>query len=355
MTAIVYEARQVDQALDELRRMRDEGVAWLLQRIADNGEPAFADRHNGYYRLPWTLAFVGRREEAAAVLDWIERTALTEDADLRPGPARASWTSVAATYPLTIIAQGAWVLERYGIATALAETLRSYQDPRTGGAYWERPEARTDGRQLLFPTAQFGLTALAMGRTEEADRVHDWFAELLAAQPDMPARFYVGQRANGLITDVPEADRYNLVVDFRAPRQAFHNPGIGAAFLARYAARTGRADARDSARRLLGLYGGATPELYNFRESTGVCKLGFGAAMLLDLDDDPVLVAHILRMTEWYRDAQSPDGSWTHRTSLRPDPQEWHSIEKTAEHVLWVSKMLTALGAYRRRTNERTS
>ncbi len=330
--------------------MRDLGVRWLLDRIADNGEPAFATEHNGYYRLPWTLAFVGEREAGACVLDWMEKFTLTDDGDLRPGPSRASWTHVASTYPLTIIAQGAWLLEQYGTASTVFDKLREFQDPDTGGAYWDRPEVRTDGRQLLFPTAQLGLTALTMGHTDVADRVNDWFETLLAAQPELPSRFYVGQTTTGLITDIPQADRYNLMVDFALPRQAFHNPGIGAAFLARYADRTGATHARDAARGLLRLYDGATPELFNFRESTGVCKLGFGSAMLLECAPEQFSVDNIVRMTEWYRDSQSPQGAWAPRTFLRPDPQEWHSLEKTAEHVLWISMMLVALNTYTRCT-----
>ncbi|WP_156426391.1 hypothetical protein [Nocardia jinanensis] len=356
MTATMSTAdnARIDEALGELRRMRDRGVAYLLERIADNGEPVYADRHNGYYRLPWTLAHVGRREEAARVLDWIERSVLTETGDLRPGPARASWTTVAASYPLSIIAHGAWVLERYDTARAVADTVDTFQDPVTGGAYWERPEIRTDARQLLFPTAQLGLTALTMGRAETADRVFGWFETLLAAQPELPRRFYVGQSAGGLITDVPDAQRYNLVVDFALPRQAFHNPGIGAAFLARYAASSGNRAATETARSLLGLYDGATDALYDFTESTGVCKLGFGAAMVLDNAPGDALVRHLLRMTAWYRDAQRADGSWAPRTFLRPDPQEWHAVEKTAEHVLWVATMLVALSTYRHCNQGRT-
>ena len=100
------------------------------------------------------------------------------------------------------------------------------------------------------------------------------------------------------------------------------------------------------ARDLLRLHEGATSEQYRFQESTGICKLGFGAAMMLDLAPDRDLVATLARMTTWYRESQSPEGSWAPRTFLRPDPQECHVIEKTAEHVLWVSMMLTSLASY---------
>ncbi|UPW08067.1 hypothetical protein M1C59_18695 [Gordonia terrae] len=332
--------------LRDLRRSRDRGVDWLLRRISDSGEPEHSDRHNGYYRLPWTLAYVGHREEAAAVLGWIENNALTENGDLRPGPPRDSWTRVAATYPGSVIAQGAWVLEHYGTATAVLDTLVASFRSDTGGAYWERPENRTDGRQLLFPTAQLGMTALTMGRTDVSDPAIGWFRDLFRGQRRLPTQFFVGQRGGQVIDEVPDTDRYNLVVDFRLPRQAFHNPGIGAAFLARHSIASGNAESAEMARSLLALYDNSTPAMFDYAESTGICKLGLGASVMLELEPGPAALRDLVAMNAWYRDSQNADGSWAPRTFLRPDPQQWHVLEKTAEHVLWISMMITALGAH---------
>ncbi|MDN5913553.1 MAG: hypothetical protein L0I76_00270 [Pseudonocardia sp.] len=333
----------VAEARAQLEEVRDRAVRWLLDRVGSNGAPAFAEEHNGYYRLPWALATAGERGAAAAVLGWIEREALTDGGDLREGTPRAAWTRMAATYPLSIIAHGAWALEHYDTARAVWEALGPLQHPDTGGAYWERPEARATGRQLLFPTAQLGMTALFTGRTDVADAVYGWFRALIAAQPELPRRLHVGWGPDGLITEVPEDDAYNLVVDFAEPRQAFHNPGIGAAFLARYGAATGWAEAVRTARDLLHLHDAATGEQYRFTESTGVCKLGLGAAAVLDAAPDDGLVEHLLLMTAWYRDSQDPAGWWAQRTRLRPEPKEFHIVEKTAEHIVWVSTMITAL------------
>jgi hypothetical protein len=68
--------------------------------------------------------------------------------------------------------------------------------------------------------------------------------------------------------------------------------------------------------------------------------------MLLYLDPDPQLVRNIVRMTRWYADSQASDGTWVHRTPTRPNPTEAHVMEKTVEHVQWVSMMLTSLASY---------
>ncbi|MDV6212814.1 hypothetical protein R3Q08_31690 [Rhodococcus erythropolis] len=338
----------IADAREHLREVRDRGVAWLLERIGDDGRPAHADEHHGYYRFPWTLAYVGERERAAAVMSWIERKTLTDDGDLRDGVARAAWTTDAATYPLTIIAQGAWVLESFDTANAVMETLRrDFVDPVTGGAYRERPEARATGYQMSFATAQLGSTALTTGQTDLADGAFAFFQRVMAAQPDLPGTLYPVWGREGLVTEFDETYHYNALIDFSKPMQAFHNPGIAAGFLARYSQMHGNAEAKALASALIALNEQGTAEQFNYAESSGICKLGLGSAMLLDIDPDPRLVRNIKRMIRWYADAQRPDGAWIHRTPNRPEnPPEAFVMEKTAEHVLWLSMMLTSLARY---------
>ncbi len=75
----------IDEARATLRTVRDRGVRWLLDHIASDGNPVCSEERNGYYRVPWTLAFVGQREAASEVMSWIEREAMTRDGDLAPG------------------------------------------------------------------------------------------------------------------------------------------------------------------------------------------------------------------------------------------------------------------------------
>lgn len=337
-TATVADARQ------QLRDMQELGVRWLLARIGDDGKPAHSDEHHGYYRFPWTLAYVGEREASAAVLSWIETNALTESGDLREGVPRAAWVHGAATYPLTIIAQGAWLNERYDTALAVMDTLRrSFQDPGSGGALWERPEVRVSGVQMSFTTAQLGLTSLATGRQDMADAVFRWYQNLLAAQPALPHKLFPVWGPDGLLTVFPESLRFNALVDFGQPMQAFHNPGIAAAFLSRYALVNPDSAAAAMASDLLALNAGGTAEQFDHRQSTSICKFGWGSAMLNDVSPREDLVRNIVRMTRWFFDSQLPDGSWTYRTPSRPEPSAAHVMEKTVEHLLWIAMMASSL------------
>jgi hypothetical protein len=336
-------------AAAQLREVRGKGIAWLLDHIGDDGEPAAWQSRNGYYRLPWTLAVAGEREAAARVLSWIERNALSRDGDLLPGLPRHPFVSAAATYPLTIIAHGAWVLERYDTSLAVMRVLRtSFQDPAAGGAYMERPEARVTGRQLLYPTAQLGLTAMATGQADMAHAVYGWFDRLLAAQRELPDRLFTMWGPDGLVTDYTDEDAFLTVTDFRVPRQAFYNPGISASFLSRYHMFAGEPKARELAKMMLGLVAQGTPEQFNYAESMQICKFGWGSALAAEIDPDGGHIGNVVRMARWYHDSQAADGSWYPSGFLVPEPSVADAMQKTAEHTLWVITMLSALAGRNR-------
>jgi hypothetical protein len=334
-------------AVEKLQHVSSAGVRWLLDHIADTGEPAAAQIRNGYYRLPWTLAAVGERATAARVLSWIEDNALTESGDLRLGPARADFTHRAAAYPLSILAQGAWALERYDTALAIMATLRrDYQDPASGGAYMERPEFRT-GRQFIFPTAQMGLAALTTGQRDMADGVFTWFLRLLEAQPELPDVLYASWGPDGLRLVADMDDEFHSIVHFSQPRQAFYNPGIAAAFLARYHMVSADPRASTMASSMVRLSELGTEAQFDYRESMQICKVGWGAAMTHEIQPGGGHDRQVARMADWYVASQRDDGSWVPSGFLVPEPNDSHAIEKTAEHVLWVEMMAASLAGRR--------
>lgn len=333
----------ITAAIDRLGRSRAAAVDWLVSRIDPHGKPVGADQFNYWYRLPWSLAMAGRLVEASKVMTWVEREALVEG-DLRPGAHQTPWTVEAAPYPVSIIAIGAWHLERYGTADQLLDTLRGFQDPQTGGAYVERPEHRATGRQDLLCTAQLGLTALTTGREEMADRAFEWIERLWNAQPSLPERLYLCWGSDGLITDFDEGEAFGRVIKFDQARQAFFNPGIGAAFLARYYRKTGNETALVIGRALLELTAGGTSLQYDFPDTIHVGKFAWGAAAMLDVEPSDTHLADVLSMADWCIDSQLEDGSWDPSAFLVPRPEEHDTLWKTGEHVMIISHMLAALG-----------
>jgi hypothetical protein len=330
-----------------LEAARTRGAEWIVSRLGPDGEPPAAEQENAYYRVPWALAQAGYAKEAASVLSWMEREAL-ETGDLRAGAPQTPWTSENASYPLAVMATGAWHLERYDTANSIMETLRAYQHPVTGGSFVERPEHRTTGRQEVLCTAQLGMAALLTGRIDVADGAFHWFRSLWDAQPDLPRKLYLAWDDKGLVTEFADDVAFGRVIDFQAPRQAFFNPGIAAAFLGRYAMATGTAQASEIAREMIRLSEGGTELQYDWADTVHVGKIAWGASIVFEVAPDLALANQIVRMAQWLRDCQPDDGGWAPSHFLFPNPNDADVLWKTAEHIMIINFMLAAIGGHHR-------
>jgi len=339
-----------DTLLSDASAAADRGVEWLVARIGADGHPGAGHCH--YYRIPWALALSGRRSEAAAVLTWVERTGLQANGDLR-AEARGGFTNRWASYPIAILASGAWHLERYDTAMRLSNRLgAAYQDPETGGAYAAHPDHRTDARQDLFPTSQLGMTGLTTGNLDLAHGAYRWLQNLFDAQPDLPTRLYSATNGAELITDTGDDAElaWQVVTDFTQPRQAFYNPGIAAAFLGRYAMATGAGDAIRLAEAYIDLTTQGTEAQFDYTDSVQVCKFAWGAAVLLEATGNPAYMGHLRRMAPWFVAAQNPDGSWNNSPFLmeRGGDSDAIRVEVTAEFVQHLTSLVTAVGGRHR-------
>jgi hypothetical protein len=339
------EFKDRSKAIEKARAARERGLSWITSRIDRSGkpqcDPAFA------YRLPWTLAVSGQRETAAAVLSWTSREVLTADGDMASGSLRTKFTQMAASYPLAILAIGAWHLDRYDLANKIMDSLVGYQNRSSGGAYSQTPEARgSEPLEDLYPTAQLGLAGLCTGRASVAAGAYRWITNLWAAQPELPGRLFTEMRRGKLVTDAGSEvmDRFYMVTDLGAPRQAFYNPGITAAFLGRYYLATGDEEALAAAKRFLSLSAQGGPAQFNYHESRQICKFGWGSAVLTEADPgNAIYESYTLRMTQWFVESQESDGRWHNSSFLDPVPTDDGDMAVTAEFILHLSTILTAL------------
>ena len=337
--------------MERVKACQARGLEFLLANIDRAGRPAGAPEHHA--RLPWTLAAAGARAEGAAVLSWHEREVLTEDGDLRAGANRDKWSMRWAAYPLSMLAHGSWMLERYDTAEALMRTLREYQDPESGGAYAERPEVRSSQRQDLFPTAQLGMTAVMTGHEDVAEGCFRWIADLYDRQDELPRRLFSARDENGLMRPTDggtEADygktvEWEVVTDFMKPRQTHYNPGIAAAFLGRYFANTGDERARQLGRSYLKLSEDGTEEQFNDPGAGQICKFGWGAANMLMVDPDGGHLPNVIRMAEWFIGRQEPDGRWPPAIFITPNPTIGERIATATEFTLHMTSILNGLSS----------
>ncbi|MCC6790950.1 MAG: hypothetical protein IT336_04645 [Thermomicrobiales bacterium] len=324
------------------RRGRD----FLLANIERDGEVADSGRPRvSYYRVPWALQVCGETAAATGVLDWIERTRLDDAGEFHAaGEWNADANRTVNTYPETILAYGAVLLRRFDIARRTMSFASRFQDPETGGIYMNREETGADGRQLLFPTCQFGMSAVMSGRIDEAVKVGEWLERLWRAQPELPERLYtIWSRAGGLAVDVPGGENArHYVNEAQDMRQYHYNGGIAAACLAHLHLATGDSRWIELARKFQQFSMESTPEQFETRQ---VCKSAWGSSLIAMATGDESYVDWLTMMGDWFSDGQEPDGHWNNSAYLEPNPPLAHQIEITAEFVVHIDSLIAALGA----------
>ncbi|HET9658788.1 MAG TPA: hypothetical protein VFP05_00550 [Thermomicrobiales bacterium] len=335
------------ELLTRVQASRRKGVEFLLDHIRDNG--SVADATGGrvtWYRFPWALEVAGETAAAAAVLSWIECNGFGSDGAFHGGfdwnPAANQTTN---TYPETILAYGAVLLRRLDIARRAMDFAQQFQDPESGGIFMTREHAGAGDPQLLFPTAQFGMSAVMTGRIDIARTTGEWFARLWDAQPALPDRLYTIWTSNGLLTSFPEGiDRRHIVQEAQLPLQLFYNGGIAASFLTQLFMATGEQHWLDYARHYQQFSMESCPEQF---ETKQVCKSAWGSGLLYLATGDEGYFPWIARMGEWFAEGQEADGGWSNTKAIESEPPLRHRLEITAEFVVHLDTVISALSAAR--------
>lgn len=333
-----------------LARVQDskrQGVAFLVDHIADDG--SVADATGGrvtWYRFPWALAVAGETAAAFAVLSWIERSGLGVDGAFHGGLVRDPVANrTTNTYAETILAYGAVLLRRLDIARREMDFATRYQDAASGGIYMDRERAGAGDPQLLFPTAQFGMSAVMTGRLDTARTIGEWFVRLWDGQPELPERLYTIWTGDNLLTSVPDdIDRRQVVQEAQQPLQLFYNGGISASFLTQLYMATGEERWLEYARRYQQFSMDCCPEQF---ETKQVCKSAWGSGLLYLATGDETHLPWIARMGAWFADEQDADGGWSNTKAIEADPPLRHRLEITAEFVVHLDTVIAALSAAR--------
>jgi hypothetical protein len=342
MTATIADSTELLARVQDSKR---KGVEFLLDHIADDG--SVADATGGrvtWYRFPWALAVAGETAAAFAVLSWIERSGLDADGAFHGGLVRdAAANRTTNTYAETILAYGAVLLRRFDIARRAMDFAASFQDAASGGIFMDRERSGAGDPQLLFPTAQFGMSAVMTGRLDAARTAGEWFVRLWDAQPELPERLYTIWTGTGLLTSVPDdTDRRQVVQEAQRPLQLFYNGGISASFLTQLFMATGEERWLDYARRYQRFSMDSCAEQF---ETKQVCKSAWGAGLLYLATRDEIYVPWIAHMGEWFAEGQEADGGWSNTRAIEPDPPLRHRLEITAEFVVHLDTVIAALSA----------
>jgi len=336
--------------LPELRSAREasqRAVAWLLNHIEPDGAPADCEERNGWSRLGWGLAIGGQYDAAAALVSWVGANRIAANGGFQPG--RLNGQGYIASYPnywLGTYVISAWLAGRVDLAMRSMNYLRAQQDPVTGGlpiALETQDEPVCD----MLSTAQVGLSALVVGDRETAELCADWVRALSVQSPDESPVFFSCRKGNALWEQPDAAFAWAAAADFSQPRQAYYTPGMGAVFLARYAARYSCAASLEAAQRLVSFNIKGHPAQFNDLESVQACKFGWAVGELGLADPAGDWTPWIKRMIQWFIERQSPEGWWGPSNFADPHPSIADRLTKTSEHLMELSVCMAALGRTR--------
>lgn len=336
-------ATDPSQLLQQFDAARRAGIQFLLRQMQDDGSLPQAPGRVTNYRVPWALAVGGESVAAHRVLGWIERHGLGDDGEFHGGITRdRAANHTFNTYPETCLAYGAHLLRRFDIAQRAMGFARRYQDPETGGVFMDREMLGGAGPQLLFLTCQYGMSAAITGDWEAARRAARWLETLWQRQPQLPERlFTVWTRDAGLVTEPPPGeDIRHYINESQAERQLYYNGGIAAAFLGQLFLMTREPGWLDLARQYQDFSMESTVRQFETRQ---VCKSAWGATQLAFATGEDRYLRWLVRMGEWFLSIQEPDGHWNNSPYIDPDPPIEAQIEVTAEFVIHVDALVSAL------------
>ena len=334
-------ADRISRAIERYELARHRSVEWLMSLANPDGSFGPVDLPISYYRLPWALAVAGETAAAGSLLDWIRHNQFTSDGQMVGVSPLGVHDVHFASYPLALLILGAHLRQRYDITRHGLRFLRTRQNPASGGFYDAPGPPGPDAVEDIVSTAQAGMTCLLVGELDAARKAAGWFARLWALQSALPRCLYSCYSETAqLITDFPSDEAFYYVTDAQGLLQAYYNPGIAAAFLARAYLATGEQDYLDLARAYQEFSMNATERQF---ESKQVCKSGWGSAVLYEATGEAAYREWTLRLGDWFVETQLADGHWENTKHLTPNPTVADNIRITAEFVVHLDTIVHAL------------
>ncbi len=295
------------ELVDEVQAACRRATDWILAQQHHSG--VIGDPQHGfkYYRGPWALSLMGETGSALELCAWIRRELLGDGKLDRPVRLlRDGWA-----YRDSVLIVGAHMLAQYDLSHGLVESLRRWQDPVSGGfANDVLPDGAGSDEMDIPYAAGPGFALLATGHLDDARRVAGFLDQILAAQTELPDRFYCfwSRREQRPILPSDEAFTARFVVDQQADRmQRWTIGGIAAAFLGRLYLADPQPRFLHLARRYQDFSMAATPAQFRY---PSVCKSSWGAALLYQITGEERYLAWLRRMAAWYLDGQERDGWW---------------------------------------------
>jgi hypothetical protein len=291
------------------RQAAVRAVKWLLTQQNDDGSMRPVEQGVGaYYKVPYAFSLAGRTTEAARLLAWVRQNAFTEEGDFggrypRIGPHQAYYH-----YANSWLIAGAQRLGQFDLALRGIDFLLSMQHPQFGGFLTQGPDAHLSGEQDLMSTSMAGLACLYTGRLPEAIAVGDHLVRVWQKQPVPSRRLYFCVR-NGedLITDFPDEEADQRVIDVTKEKQWYLVPGLATAFLVRLWMATGNRQYLHAAHEYMEFADLCASDRYTAPMSG---EFGWGAALLYQATGNANYQRIASAVADYVVSTQLEEGIW---------------------------------------------
>ena len=291
------------QCVESARR----GADWLLgQQGPDGGWTGLPDAPiDAYYKAGWAFGLLGEAAAAERVFDYVKRHLQGGDGDFLPR-SNDWFVNVHYQYPNGWCAIGAQKLGRYDVAFPALRFLLTQQDPNHGGFYGQRASAGQRRRSDTMSSGIAGIACLAAGHIEAAEKLAGYFERMIEMQPAPEARFYSTLEPDGSLGTRFGDDESWRVVDTAKPNQVWYSVGLPFSFAILMHQATG--DERYA--RLAQWFFDFQCRCVNPWDGGSSGKAGWGCSMLYRITGDARYREIALRVAQFQKNWQLPDGSF---------------------------------------------
>ncbi len=324
------EQRALDVMIQRTSLAMTRGANWLISEFGPDG-PIMREHDVSYcHKVTWGLFEDGRLDEAWRILDWL-------DANAKQGVGQYYFPEEP---PFNREMQRVYRFLTFGkVAEALNHPAYANDETReevcsylheTGGCFGHPSEPEL--RETLNPlvTSFFTEWALPARLDEPAKKSGDFLAMMTELNREHlfsdPGRFYYvyDVEAGGLLTEPPDGQNLNCVVDTVGTKQHFYHIGCSMAALADlYLAGHGE-KYLDAAKTLSEFVDRLNPESLRW---PSYCKVGWGAAELYMATGEPAHRKQAANCSDiTFIGAQTEAGGWENVFYPVKDEGNWRQI-----------------------------
>lgn len=327
------------ERLSRYKEARDSAVDWILNLQREDGVIGPIEEGGYFYRLPWTLAHVGKTEAAYKFLWWF-RKKYPSFSNKQTAVALLGNYATQYTYLISNLICGTHLMMQFDLSSSLLGLLARYKDPMSGGYVNCNNTLGPSDRIDAWISAQAGLAFIYTGRIEEAIQVGNFLENIYIQQPDISTELFFAYRrtTQSLFSHSEQGKASSVSIHNQKARQWFFAPGLIAAFLVKLYQATNQIVYLELAENYQNFVQNCSEQQFNGIE---VCKTGWSASLLYQETGKPEYFNWAIRVGDYFVDSQANDGRWK---DDRYNPSTTgQDIALTAQDILWLDASIAAL------------